>query len=172
MQSVGDSAALALYAVHYCGNGNISEKIFPAVLTWGINPSSWYNEYPCILFIKHKLHKNGRKYEGEKHTNQAAKSGRRSRSFSSSFLHMKMCSNWATNAYDCLSPGISRDPLFYIWKCAQTESQMLMAAFPLVSAETTACVRGGRACTLQSKHVIFVTAHWHSLQQYDNAAEM
>ncbi len=145
MQSVGDSAALALYAVHYCGNDNISEKIFPAVLTWGIKPSSWYNEYPCILFIKHKLHKNGRKYEGEKHTNQAAKSGRRLAAF---------------------------HPLFYIWKCAQTEPQMLMTAFPLVSAETTACVRGGRACTLQSKHVIFVTAHWHSLQQYDNAAEM
>lgn len=47
-----------------------------------------------------------------------------------------------------------------------------MDAFLPVSAETTACVRGGRACTLQSKHVIFATAHWHSLQQHDNAAEM
>lgn len=46
-----------------------------------------------------------------------------------------------------------------------------MAAFLPVSAETTAYVRGGRACTLQSKHVIFATAHWHSLQNYDSAAE-
>lgn len=54
MQLAGDSAALALYAVHYCGNGEISGKIIPAVLTWGIKRYSGY-EYPCILFIKHNL---------------------------------------------------------------------------------------------------------------------
>lgn len=148
MQLAGDSAALALYAVHYCGNGEISGKIIPAVLTWGIKRYSGY-EYPCILFIKHNLNiKKG---------NMKKKA-------------ICLCTNWAAESSQ--RDLTASRPLFYIWKCAQTAPQMLMAAFLPVSAETTACVRGGRACTLQSKHVIFATAHWHSLQQHDNAAEM
>lgn len=133
MQVAGDSAALALYAVHYCGNGEISGKIIPAVLTWGIKWFSGY-EYP---WKKIKSNMSVRK-------SGCRVNPKRSHSLSSSFLHMKML-KLCHKCFWLISPGLSRDHRL----CERREG-----------------------CTLQSKHVIFATAHWHSLQQHDNAAEM